>query len=556
MGDRAGGVLGLRPRMRAAAGALSAVFRNPALRRLQLASAGNVTAEWAYTVAVGVYAYQYGGAAWVGVVGIVRMIPATASAALGAVFTDRFPRHRVLLVVFLLRSLVLVASAGAVMLDAPLAVFALAGIVSVIAAATRPAEWALRPLLAGSPEELAATNVAASVVEGASVFVGPGLAAILLSRADAGVVFLLAAHVCVTSAHLVARIKAPEIAYGKDDRASGAFQEAIAGVRALATHPDPRLIVGLFGAQTFVRGMLNVLIVVAAIEVLGMGEPGVGWLNAAFGVGNLVGGLAALALVGRRALASPFGIGLALWGAPIALVALWPHPAAAVFLLAVPGLGNAIQDVAGLTMLQRITPDDVLGRVFGALEAMVFITVAAGSIVAPIAIAGLGARWTLVATGVLLPALVAMFAARLRAIDVRTVPPETEIALLRGLPLFAALPAITIERLAMNLDPIDARPGQVVIEEGAPGDRFYVIGSGVVEISHGNLCVALRDGDYFGEIALLQAVPRTASVAAVTDARLYALGREDFISAVRGDAHSAKTAREVAKARLEELARS
>lgn len=553
MGIRLGEALGFGRRLHAAAGALSAVFRNPNLRRLQLASAGNVTAEWAYTVALGVYAYEYGGTAWVGLVGLIRMIPATASAALGSIFTDRFPRHQVLFVVFLLRSLILVASAVAVVVDAPIAVFVLAGLVSVIAAATRPAEWALRPLLAGSPEELAATNVAASVVEGASVFVGPGLAALILSRAEAGIVFLLASHICVTSAHLVARIKAPQVAYGRDDRASGVIQEAVAGARALATRPDPRLIVSLFGAQTLVRGMLNVLIVVAAIEVLAMGEPGVGWLNAAFGVGNLIGGFAALALVGRRALASPFGLGLALWGIPIALLALWPHPAAAVVLLAVPGFGNAIQDVAGLTMLQRITPDDVLGRVFGALEAIVFITVAAGSIIAPLIIIGLGPRWALAATGLLLPALVTIFAARLREIDARAVPPETEIALLRRVQLFASLPAIAIERLAMNLEPVDARPGDLVIEEGTPGDRFYVIGSGVVEIRHGDLRVVLRDGDYFGEIALLETVSRTASVEAVVDSRLYALGRGDFISALRGDAQSAEKAHQVAKARLQEL---
>jgi MFS family permease len=325
----------------------------------------------------------------------------------------------------------------------------------------------------------------------------------------------------------------------------------MAGFRAIIADRNPRLLVALFGAQTFIRGALNVLVVVCALSLLKMGDAGVGFLNSAFGVGGLVGSFAALALVGRRRLALPFGIGLLLWGIPIALVAAVPTATAALILLALPGVGNAVLDVSGLTLLQRITPNMVLGRVFGVLEGLVMTSIGLGSIVAPAVIGLLGIRGALVAVGAFLPALAAISWGRLKGIDAEAEVPERQLSLIRTIPLFAPLPVVTLEHLASSLIPMSVPAGSIVVREGETGDRFYAIDRGEAEVSiEGVVGRVLGPEDYFGEIALLRDVPRTASVTARTDLSLYALERDEFISAVTGHPQSASAADAVIGTRL------
>jgi hypothetical protein len=330
-------------------------------------------------------------------------------------------------------------------------------------------------------------------------------------------------------------------------------REAVSGVKEVARARDPRLLVALFFGQTFTRGALNVLVVVAAIRLLHMGDPGVGYLNSAFGVGNLIGAFVAFTLVGRRRLAAPAGIGLILWAAPLALVALAPYPIAALILFAIPGLGNGVLDVAGLTLLQRITPARLHGRVFGALETVVFIGVAIGSVIAPGLIAWLGIKGALIAIGVFLPAATVLMFARLNGIDSRAEVPEHELAILRATPLFGSLPAITLDRLAQLAERVEVPKGTTIMREGDVGDRFYVIESGKVGISFdGHRRAVLGPGDHLGEIALLRHVPRTATAKASEDAVLYALSGAEFVAAVTGDSRSVDVA---ARAMHERLAR-
>ena len=98
--------------------------------------------------------------------------------------------------------------------------------------------------------------------------------------------------------------------------------------------------------QTFTRGCLTVLAVVVAIDLLDTGDPGVGVLNAAVGAGGMLGSLFAFGLVRRGRLGSWFGVGIAMFGAPLALIGAIPEQAAAIVLLGVVGVGNALIDVA------------------------------------------------------------------------------------------------------------------------------------------------------------------------------------------------------------------
>jgi CRP-like cAMP-binding protein len=320
----------------------------------------------------------------------------------------------------------------------------------------------------------------------------------------------------------------------------------------LAREKGLRVLVFLLVAQTLVAGALNVLIVVSALQLLGLGEEGVGFLNSAVGIGGLVGAVVAAALIGRR-LTTNFLIGILLWGLPIALIGVFPEPAPALIFLAVVGIGNTLVDVSAYTLLQRAVPDDVLARVFGAVQGLWVATIGVGAIVAPLLIAAVDIRGALLITGALLPILAVLLRSRLTQLDDVPVP-ERELALLRGIDLFHPLPAPTLESLARALVPLRVQAGEEVFRQGDLGDRYYIVAEGEVEIvADGRVVAVTGPGGYFGEIALIRDVPRTATVRAKTDVELMALDRDDFIAAVTGHAASAEAADSVIAARLASL---
>jgi MFS family permease len=297
--------------------------------------------------------------------------------------------------------------------------------------------------------------------------------------------------------------------------------------------------------------MLSVLIVVVALQLLDTGEAGVGYLNSAVGVGGLLGALAAAALVGRKRLAADFGVGIFIWGVPIALVAIWPNAVFALVLLAIVGIGNTLVDVSGMTLLQRAAPEEVLARVFGVLESLLFFAPALGALIAPFLLDWLGTRGALIVAGALLPLIVIPAWPKLNAIDRAVHIPVERIALLQRSPIFAPLPGATLEQLAEALDDVRVSADSEVVQQGEPGDRFYLVEEGELEVViDGRLVQTLGPGDSFGEIALLRDVPRTATVRARTDAVLYSLDRSHFIPAVTGFAASLSAAERVIGMRL------
>lgn len=545
---------GLRARLFEPFGAFAQTFRNPNIRRLELAWAASVTGEWSSIVALSVFAYDAGGPAAVGLVGLIRMLPSAAVAPFAALLGDRFRRERVMVAADLVRALAVAGAAVAVFAQAPAGVvFAIAGLVALVSTAFRPAQVALLPALARTPEELTSANVASTTIESVAFFAGPALGGLLLVATSTGVVFAAQAGTFLLSAFLVGRIRieSRETETGPGE-ARGIVREAFAGFRAIATDPRLRLIVGLFAAQTFVAGALNVLIVVTALELLDLGGSGVGLLTSADGVGGLLGAAAALVLVGSRRIASSFGVGLVLWGLPIALIGAWPTPAAALVLLGAVGIGNTVADVAGLTLLQRAVPEMTLARVFGVLESLVLATIALGAVVAPLLVSGLGVRGALVAVGAFLPILTVLLWRPLRALDAEAAPAGLE--LLRSQPIFVPLPAAVLERLASTLTPVPMAAGKEVFHQGDGGELFYLVSRGEVEVLvEGRPATRLGAGAGFGEIALLRDVPRTATVVATSDGELYTLERDEFIAAVTGHPASAAAADAIIAVRLGSL---
>ena len=536
-------------RARASFRALGAVLSSPPLRRLQLAWAGSILGDWAYLVALGVYAYDQGGASAVGLVGLIRLIPGALIAPFSASFVDRFRRVAVMVVADVVRFALMAAAALVIAADGPAPiVYGLVALTSATGTVFRPAQAALLPALVTSPGELTAANVASSTLESVGTFLGPALGGLLLAVSSPSVVFAANAVTFLWSALLVLGLRdrdppreRAEPHGGGADPSSG----VMAGIKTIVREPNLRTLVGLYGAQTLVAGALNVLVVVTAFELLDLDDAGVGLLYAAVGVGGLVGGFVALILSARGRLARDFALGLALFGLPLILVGGVPVAFVAVVALGVIGIGNSIVDVNALTIMQRVVPDAVLGRALGALQGLLRATLGIGALVAPGLIALVGAEWALVVTGAVLPVLALLTRPRLRAIDREASAPEAT-ELLRRVPLLAPLPESLLERLAREATPVHVPAGAPIVREGEIGDRFYVIRSGTVSI----LGRTFGPGDGFGEIALLRDVPRTATASAVTDVELVALEREPFVAAVTGHAPSAAAADTVVAARL------
>lgn len=517
---------------------LAGVVRNGNLRRSELAWGAAITAEWAHFVALGVFAYDVGGTVAVGIAGLVRLLPAALVAPFAASLGDRFRRERFLVGVALVGSAALAGSAAAYYAGKnEVLVFVLAALVGLASTLVRPALQALLPSLARTPQELIAANSATSTVEGLGTLVGPLAAGVLVSLADVGVVFAVGSVAFAAAAVLFARVRVEGRVHAAPASAvRGALRSAFSGFETALRERRPRLVIGLVFAQAFVRGCLNVLIVVTVFEVLDADPGAVGYLTAALGVGGLIGAFGSLAVV-RHRLAVPFGLALVFWGLPIALVAPRPDLALALVLLAIVGAANSVEDVALFTLIQRIVPDEVLTRVLAVVWAFAMGAVALGSVAAPALVEVVGPRRALVVVGAILPLLTLLSWRGLVDIDKTVAAPTAELALVDAVPMFAPLSIAAKEYMARRLVPVPVSAGDVVIRAGDPGDRFYIVADGEFDVFADGADRRMGGGDYFGEIALLRDVPRTATIRAVVDGQLYALERADFLAAVTS--HSA-----------------
>jgi MFS family permease len=547
---------GIGAHLRESGRSFAAVFRSPGLRRLQCAWSAVALGHWGLLVAVSVYAYAQDGEKAVGIVFLLRLVPAGLLAPFVGVLGDRYRRELVLFVSALLRCGLCAGAAVAVAMDGPsVLVYALAILTSIANAPYKSAQQAIMPTLAATPNELTAANAVSSTVESLAFFLGPALAGVLLALSGTDVVFAVAAAMFGAASLVLLRLHAPRSEVAKEVQASTIFSECIAGFRVVFQHRELRVLMGLFTAQTLIAGLMLVFLVVVAIELLDIGESGVGWLNSAFGVGALLGALGALGLTGAKRLSPGFLVGLLLWGLPLVVLGLWSPVIIAFVLFAIMGAGNSLVDVAGYTLVQRAVPDEVLARVFGVLQFFLLSALGIGGLLAPILTDIFGLENALIISGLFLPVLVALFGRTVAKIDAEAAAPEAqELRLLTGVPIFAPLPGTALEHIAGRLVPLRIEPGTVILREGDAGDRFYVIVEGEVEVSAEGKTIATQGpGGYFGEIALLKDVPRTATVKAKTPVVLYALEREDFLATVTGHAPSAKAAETVVASRLSDL---
>jgi Na+/melibiose symporter-like transporter len=547
-----GHAAGVSGRTRQALSAFESVNGNRALRLFAVARLASVTGRWAATVALAVLAYNSGGATAVGILGVVRILPAALAGPIAAALLDRVSADRLLLLAGIGRTVAMGGAAAFAVGDHLPVVFALVGVESLLSTMVRPLQTSALPFLAKTPGELTAANLSLTTIESAGMLLGPALCGGLLAVWSPAAVLVVTTASYLLSAVLVARV--PSWDHSGHVEHGSALSGTMEGVRAIRADPQLRLIVGLYCAENVVTGSLNVLIVIAALRLLNLGDSGVGVLNAAVGIGGLVGALGAAALLGRRRMASAFGAGLVLCGAPLVLIGLRPSTGLAVVLLAVLGVGVTIVDFSAVTLLQRAINDEVLAKVFSVLQSLFVGSIGLGAALAPILVSALGIRGALLASGVVLPVLAAALWRRLAPIDELHLVGDELVSLLRSVPIFAPLELPAIERLARAAVPVAVAGGEKIVVEAERGDRYYVIRDGEVEVSAGGEPLRrLRAGEGFGEIALLRDVPRTATVAAVRRTDLLAIERDEFLEVVNGSSSSREAADLVIDVRLGSL---
>jgi MFS family permease len=508
---------------------------NRDLLRLQAAWAAAALASWAFTIVLAVYAYEQGGVRAVGVAALVRMLPCALLAPYAGLLGDRHSRRLVLLGCSLVRALVLVGIAGAVAIDASLAVvLALSAVFTAVGTAHKPAQAALVPLLARTPRELAVANVYWSVGDNVGFLLGSLAAGALVGLAGAATGFAACAVPLLVASWLIARLPADERPEPVPGEVAGSVRaELVEGARTVRSDRDLRALTGVYGLDMLVQAMLDVLLVIAAIELLGIGESGVGWLSAAWGVGGIAGGAAAALLLRRGRLALGLTGGAVLVGAALLIAGAWAATGPTFVMLVLVGVGFGLVEPAILTLSQRLASDDVLARVFGVMEVLFVLGTAVGSVAAAELAARVGVQEALIVTGCLLPLAVLPLRRRFGAMEAAAEVPAAAFQVLRSAPAFAPLPVATVETLAVRAERETVPPGGVIIRQGDTGDHYYVVQDGTAEVLIDGTHVAEHGaGKSFGEIALLHDVPRTATVRARTPTTVLAIDRAEFLAAI------------------------
>lgn len=214
------------------------------------------------------------------------------------------------------------------------------------------------------------------------------------------------------------------------------------------------------------------------------------------------------------------------------------------------GAGTVVVDVLALTLLQRSVPEEVRARVFGIMDSALVAVTVAGSLMAPFLLSFLSLRVTVLIAGASLPVVALIVTPKLRALDDRAARRARElaprVALLEGLGIFGGTSLPSFEVLAAAVAEQSFSRDDVVVREGEPADDFYVVASGELQVTSSGesegapkLVNSLTAGDYFGEIGLLERIPRTATVRATSNGVLCRIPGDDFIAAAsRGPALS------------------
>jgi hypothetical protein len=525
------------------------------LRRIGFAYALFVSAEFGIWIALLVFAYGHGGASASTTIVLIQLVPCIVLGPFVGAFVDRRRPTTVLRVGYGLQTASFAGVAAAIGLGAPSwVVFVLAPLTAISVTLTRSPQAAILPSIVRTPDELTAANAMTGWTDGAAALVGPALVGVLIAVSGLTAAVAATSVMSFVALLLASGVAGPDPAIPSDgDGGSmdGVWAGAGHNLTAAARSPQIRVLLALHTFYFVVTGSLDVLCVVLAVDYLHMGPGGAGFLNAAFGAGALFAAFFTVFLVGRRHLSRTLTTALLVAVTPFALIGFTTNVAAALCLIACAGLAGAVFDTTGRTLLQRSAPSDAIAGVFSILESLMDVGLATGAVIVRVALAIGGIRAALLAPALCACVLLAVLWRSLRSIDASASIPHVEIQLLRSIPMFAALPAPSLEGVARDLVPVAVPNGTVVIREGDRGDRYYAIADGQLAMSqNGILLRTATRGDGVGEIALIRDEPRMATVTTLSDALLYSLEKEAFLETITGHLSSLSAARTVVGERL------
>ncbi|HEX5013434.1 MAG TPA: MFS transporter [Candidatus Limnocylindrales bacterium] len=510
--------------------------------------------DWLYIVAIFVVIYrETNDAAIVGLFGAVRLLPYIVLSVPAGVVADRFDRRLVLLTSDLVRAAVMILMTWIVATDGPiLAVVLLAMVAASGSTFFYPAMGAYLPSLAADERQLGPANSAWASLGNISFILGPAIGGILVAAGDITLAFILNALSFLVVAAILwtlpPSIPKHEPAPAEGDAEAEAEPADIPPDDGLVPEQAPasrfpwRRFSGLLLIQSiegFFDGGIQSATIVIAVTILNAGEEANGFLNAAIGVGGLVGAVVSSVLVLRRHLSGPLVAGAALTAVGAALLGGVPVLTVALFAIGLTAAGSIVLDVVLETTFQRVVPDELRGRGLGLMISLSTISAAAGAFLLPILLIAVGPLAALGLSG--LAILLATFVALglLGGALTRDPSPfEATIARVARLPLFAGVPASRLEAALGHVRPVEVEPGQIIVREGDRADRFYIIETGSFTVSQtdesGEPSILRRLGpdEVFGEIGLLNRVPRSATVTADTAGTLLEMDGDDFLRLV------------------------
>jgi len=547
------------------------LLRNGPLARLLAGEFVSSIGDWLYLVAILILVYEVSNDPLVlGIVGAARVLPYVVLSIPAGILADRYDRRLILLVTDVARGTLMLVMAAFVAAHAPVVtIVVLAVVATCFSTFFSPAIGAYLPSLVANEEQLGPANSAWSTLDNLAFVIGPAIAGLLIAAGGLALAFVLNAATFAVIAVVLWRLPSPRRAVIGEVREAGEVGEAPASATGTAATPTPtpapsptptpgradhkalrRVVVPVLGLAlidlvgSVAGGGLGVLTVVIAVGSLGAGDAGTGFLNAGIGIGGLVGALLAGVFVLRPSLVGVLVGGSIVLAVGVAALGIAGSLPVAVVTIAVASAGALLVEVTSTTILQRAIPDEIRGRTLGVLATASTLAFAAGSFALPVLADAVGMGPVLAATGAAI-VVAGLVGAVLAAPAARRTPDSlaaTRFAGLARLPLFAGVPVPTLEAVATRLVPITARAGEIVIRQGDPADRFYVIQAGTFEVTRREpgepddqapaRLRTMTTGEVFGEIGLLRATARTATVTAATDGSLLALDGASFLELV------------------------
>jgi MFS family permease len=397
----------------------------------------------------------------------------------------------------------------------------------------RPALNSALPGITGDDEKLVQANSLMSQVDAFAWVVGPALAGFLVFAGTLRFAFLInAATYLVSIAAMLLVNVPPQPVNTRPEEEVGWIANTLAGFRFVFRENE-----GVLGAVTIPYAGFQIyagawwgLLMVLVVNVWRLGSQAIGFVNVAYGLGGLVGGFAAGALLRRVRPGIAFAGAVAGQALVAILIGLSPAGAFPYLMLGLMGTADVLALVLGVTAIQTATPRNLLGRSFSAFESTSLFCKVLGTLMIGPLIALTGPRFSAVLVPVVALALLVPCIPRLRRL-------HTVVELrvfLRRVPMLAELSRVALDDLALRLRFETVPDDTAIVRQGEVGDTVYLISSGeavvLVRNSDGveTEVNVLRSMDYFGEIALLRDVPRTATVRARGTVQLFSLTRGDF----------------------------